>query len=155
MERNEVLENNSSFVFRRNLTMAIVASCAVTIPYYFLTKAEAVEDYGRTDFPNWENLFLLSAFPIAYISAGVILWLCRNTSIGQKIPHWISVALFGSILLAVIANIFVRASGNNLAFPSKEVLMWIFFNTLGFSAYTAIFTALVYYLFFVLKMFKR
>jgi hypothetical protein len=149
---NKLERNNSSFIFRRNIGMATVASCAIVIPFYFLMRIEAVEIYQRTDFPNREDLFTLSTFPVAYILASIIFWLCRNTLIGQKIPHWISIALLGSILLTVLANIFVRTQGDNLPFPSKEVLLNIAFFTLGFSAYAAIFTGLVYYLFSKFKV---
>ena len=150
----ELEQNNSSFIFRRNIVMAIVASCAITIPYYFLMRAEAIEDYGQTDFPNLKDIFLLSSFPIAYILAGIIFWLCRDTFIGRKIPHWISIALFGSLLLTVIANIFIRVRGDYSPFPSPEVMLWIAFFTLGFSAYAAVFTGLVYYSFSKLKILK-
>jgi hypothetical protein len=154
MDKLESPQHNSSFIFRRNIGMAIVASCAITIPYYFLMRAKAIEDYQQTDFPNLKDLFLLSSFPIAYILAGIIFWLCRDTFIGRKIPHWISIALFGSLLLTVIANIFVRVRRDYLPFPSLEGMLWIAVFTLGFSAYAALFIGLVYSSFSKLKVLK-
>ncbi len=154
MDIHESSQQNSSFIFRRNLGMAILASCAVTIPYYFLMRAEAVEDYQRLDFPNWGDLFLLSAFPIAYILVGILLWWWRDTFIGRKVPHWISVALIGSILLTLLVNIFVQVRDGYSRFPSARGLLWIALFTLVISAYVAVFTVLVYYSFSKLKILK-
>jgi hypothetical protein len=129
----------------RNVEYAIAAAVSTVLPLYFVIKGLAGQDEARY-FPNRNDLFFLALFPVAYLLAALIIWLCRNTLPGRKIPHWLALPFIGSFLFVFMQFIYVTAVIHGTSFITRQRLFAASLLALALSAYTTIFTSLVHYL---------
>jgi hypothetical protein len=138
-----------------DLEYAAAAGFSTAFPSYFLLKQEA-EQYDYS-FPNQDAIFILAALPCAYLLAAILLWAGRNTFIGLKVPHWLSLPFIGSLLFVLFIFLYaILAIHGNIKFITHERVLVAGLFSLGLTAYTLIFTSLVRYLpTFILRIRKR
>src|SRR5262249_26790698 len=140
--------------FHVYLRCAVAAGLSTAIPYYFGAKSYAA--HYEVSFPDEVDLFILLFLPCAYLTAAILLWIWRETFVGRKIPHWLSIPILGSLLFLLFAYVYaILIIHENMKFITSERVFYTCLFFLALSAYTTIFTGLVRYGSSIIKAIKN
>jgi hypothetical protein len=138
------LNNGKHLILRHNIEYAVAAGFSTAFPLYFLMKSEA--EHYEIGFPLAEDIFLLALLPSVYLIAAVLLWLCRDSAAGRRIPHWLAISIIGSQMFFPLLFLYAAiVMHQDLEFITADRLLYAGPFALGLNAYTLMWTAAVRY----------